>query len=161
MNKNSNLIGILSGTADATAIVSGSSKYPDIQGEVDFYGMKDSVLVVARVSGLPNDTQACKSRIFGFHIHEGTMCTGNKEDPFADAKTHYNPNNCPHPHHAGDMPNLFGNDGYAFLAFSTNRFKVDEIIGKAVIIHSKPDDFTTQPSGNSGEKIACGVIKRR
>lgn len=44
--------------------------------------------------------------------------------------------------------------------FLTDRFKVDDVIGRTVIIHDKPDDFTTQPSGNSGEKIACGIINR-
>ena len=73
--------------------------------------------------------------------------------------THYNPKDCPHPYHAGDMPPLFGNNGEAFMAFMTDRFTVEEIIGKTVIIHSNPDDFTTQPGGNSGEKIACGKIK--
>lgn len=80
------------------------------------------------------------------------------DDPFADAMSHYNPNDCEHPHHAGDLPPLFGNDGFALLLFLTSRFSVDEIIGKTVIIHDQPDDFTTQPSGNSGTKIACGVI---
>jgi Cu-Zn family superoxide dismutase len=58
------------------------------------------------------------------------------------------------------MPPLFGNQGYAFLMFLTDRFTAREIIGKTVIIHDKPDDFTTQPAGNSGNKIACGVIQR-
>jgi Cu-Zn family superoxide dismutase len=82
-------------------------------------------------------------------------------DPFPSSGTHYNPNNCPHPYHAGDMPPLFGANGYAFLTFVTSRFTVNEIIGKTIIIHSMPDDFTTNPSGNSGEKIACGVIVSR
>ena len=56
------------------------------------------------------------------------------------------------------MPPLFGADGYAFLAFVSSRFTVNEILGKTVIIHSGVDDFKTQPSGNAGEKIACGVI---
>lgn len=72
---------------------------------------------------------------------------------------HYNPDNCQHLYHAGDMPPLFGVDGSAVLLFLTNRFSVEEIIGRTVIIHARPDDFMTQPSGNSGEKIACGVIR--
>jgi Cu-Zn family superoxide dismutase len=44
------------------------------------------------------------------------------------------------------------------LSFLTNRFTLDEIIGRVIIIHDKPDDFTSQPSGNSGNKIACGKI---
>lgn len=81
------------------------------------------------------------------------------KDPFANAMAHYDPEGCPHPYHAGDMPPLFGNNGFAFSAFITDRFSIREIIDKTVIIHSAPDDFMTQPSGNSGAKIACGVIK--
>ena len=77
----------------------------------------------------------------------------------SDAKAHYNPDNCEHPYHAGDMPPIFGNNGYAFSIFLTNRFCTDEIIGKTVIIHLQPDDFHSQPSGDSGAKIACGEIR--
>ena len=77
----------------------------------------------------------------------------------SDAKAHYNPDNCEHPYHAGDMPPIFGNNGYAFSIFLTNRFWTDEIIGKTVIIHLQPDDFHSQPSGDSGAKIACGEIR--
>lgn len=57
------------------------------------------------------------------------------------------------------MPPLFGSSGYAYLAFFTNRFTVPEILGRTVVIHDIPDDFTTQPAGNAGMKIACGVIQ--
>ncbi|MCX7614928.1 MAG: superoxide dismutase family protein, partial [Clostridiales bacterium] len=67
---------------------------------------------------------------------------------------------CNHPGHAGDLPPLFGNYGHAFMAVFTGRVSVSEIIGRTVIIHASPDDFTTQPSGNSGKKIACGQIYR-
>lgn len=143
----------------AVATMRGSSKYPDINGMVRFYQTEYGVLVSAEISGLPAPDVQCKSPIFGFHIHSGSQCRGNESDPFADALSHYNPGDCPHPHHAGDMPPLFGNNGYAFQVFLTDRFSANEIVGKTVIIHSAPDDFTTQPSGNSGEKIACGQIK--
>lgn len=90
----------------------------------------------------------------------GTSCTGNSNDEFADAKTHYNPQNCPHPYHAGDLPPLIENNGYSYMSVFINKFTVKDIIGKVVIIHEMPDDFTTQPSGNSGTKIACGEIKK-
>lgn len=90
----------------------------------------------------------------------GTSCTGNLNDEFANAKTHYNPQNCPHPYHAGDLPPLIENNGYSYMSVFLNKFKVKDIIGKVIIIHDMPDDFTTQPSGNSGTKIACGEIKR-
>ena len=142
----------------ALATIKGSSAYPAIYGIVYFYKVRAGILVSIRLQGLPASDGACQKPIFAAHIHSGNSCTGNTEDPFADAMTHYNPDDCSHPYHAGDMPPIFGADGLGFSAFLTNRFSADEIIGKTVIIHSNPDDFTTQPSGNSGKKIACGVI---
>lgn len=143
----------------AIAIVRGSSEYPKINATVRFYQTRSGVLVYAEATGLINDNSECESHIFGFHIHQGNECSGNSDDPFANAKTHYDTKGCPHPAHAGDLPPLWGCDGKAVSVFLTNRFTVNEIIGKTVIIHSQPDDFTTQPSGNSGKKIACGVIR--
>lgn len=124
-----------------------------------FYELSDSVIVRAEVSGLPEDTGDCNNSIFAFHIHEGTSCNGTSNDSFANSGMHYNPGNCQHPYHVGDMPPLFNVNDSAVLLFLTNRFHVCEIIGRTVIIHAKPDDFTTQPSGNSGEKIACELIR--
>lgn len=145
--------------AVAAAQVRGSDKYPDIHGEVRFYPQADSVLVRAEITELPQNDSPCENPIFAFHIHGGQACTGTAADPFADAGMHLNPNDCPHPYHAGDMPPLFGVNGRALLIFATNRFRIPQIIGKTVIIHARPDDFVTQPSGNAGEKIACGVIE--
>lgn len=143
----------------AFAVIKGSEKYPDIKGKVMFFKVNSGIIVRAEILGLPKAIKPCGSPIFAFHIHNGTACTGNSKDPFADANGHYKPENCPHPYHAGDLPPLFSANGKAFLSVLTDRFTISEIIGKAIIIHSRPDDFTTQPAGNSGEKIACGVIK--
>ncbi len=156
---NLNLLKILGRKPNAIAVISGSLDYATIKGITHFYQTKSGVFVLTSISGLPGSNDICSQPIFAFHIHEGSSCSGNKDDYFANAMTHYNPHNCPHPYHAGDMPPLFGADGNAFSAFFTNRFRVKEIIGKTVIIHSLPDDFTTQPSGNAGQKIACGIIK--
>ena len=145
----------------ASAQIKGSNAFPDISGMVQLYQTKAGVILTAQVSGLPTPAGKCDSPVFAFHIHSGDSCTGNEADPFANALTHYNPNNCPHPYHAGDLPPLFGNNGFAFLAFLTDRFTVDEVVGKTIIIHSEPDDFTTQPAGNAGTKIACGKITAR
>lgn len=155
------LFPVLCGRPQALANVSGSESFPGIRGKVRFYQTDGGVIVWAEISGLPLGVQPCGERIFGFHIHQGTGCGGSgPEDPFPQAMAHYNPGDCPHPFHAGDLPPLFGNNGLAVSAFLTNRFFLDEIIGRAVIIHDRPDDFTTQPSGGSGTKIACGVIER-
>jgi len=145
---------------EAVAFIKGSKEYPQINGKVMFFQTKKGVLVVADITGLPSPIGRCANPVFAFHIHEGDSCTGNMSDPFAKAMKHYNPKDCTHPYHAGDLPPLFSNDGTAFSAFLTDRFTVKEVIGRTVIIHDKPDDFTTQPSGNSGDKIACGKIRR-
>ncbi len=142
----------------AFARINGSNEHPRIEGIVVFYKVKLGVLVSIQIKGLPISDDVCKKPVFAVHIHGGDSCTGNSADPFADAMTHYNPHDCEHPYHAGDLPPIFGANGFGFSAFLTNRFSAEEIIGKTVIIHSAPDDFTTQPSGNSGLKIGCGVI---
>lgn len=146
----------------AWAWVEGSEKYPNISGRVRFYQTALGVLTAAEFFGLPTGERACDSPIFGFHIHENGGCTGThaySTDPFSSVGMHYNPWGCPHPYHAGDLPPLFSANGYAFSVFLSDRFTVEEIIGRSVIVHSAPDDFTTQPSGNSGDKIACGEIR--
>lgn len=144
----------------AVAYISGSREYPRIQGVMNFYQMSFGVYVVYSFTGLPFEKDKCGNNILGLHIHEGQECRGNKDDPFANAGGHYNPNGCPHPQHAGDLPPVFVNDGYAFGAVFTHRFNVNELWGRTVIVHSKRDDFTSQPSGDSGVKIACGIIRR-
>lgn len=157
---NINLMALLRSRPQAVAEIKGNSAYPQISGKVYFYAIRSGTVVVSMISSLPTSEDKCKSPVFGFHIHNGTSCTGDNTDYFKDALAHYNPNECPHPYHSGDMPPLFGVKGTAFSAFLTDRFSVNEIIGKTVLIHSQPDDFTTQPSGNSGIKIACGQIRR-
>lgn len=144
----------------AWARVSGSEKYPELSGVVYFYQTNCGVLVMAEVEGLPDAADQNPGRFFAFHIHSGSQCSGTPADPFADTLGHYNPENMGHPEHAGDMPPLLADrGGRAFQVFLTDRFSACEIIHRTVVIHAKPDDFITQPSGNSGEKIACGQIE--
>lgn len=158
-NKQLDCFTLLTQKAHAISIIKGSGDYPNIKGTVYFFNTEYGVIVAAELSGLPTNRDKCRSPILAFHIHSGSSCTGDSKDQFADALTHYNPSGCDHPYHAGDMPPLFTADGYAFLAFLSTRFTLDEIIGKTVIIHDDIDDFTTQPSGNAGNKIACGTIE--
>lgn len=155
-----NLTSLLGTRPAAEALIHGSADYPTISGTLRLYQTDLGTLAAAEVHGLPDSDEPCAHPIFGFHIHSGTSCTGNADDPFADALAHYDTHSCPHPEHSGDLPPLFGNGGYALSVFLTDRFMVSDVIGKAVIIHSNPDDFTTQPSGNSGTKIACGIIEK-
>lgn len=150
---------IENGRPEAYAVIEGSSSYPGIYGNVLFYSIYGGTLLLADIMGLPASTGNCITDIFGFHIHEGDTCTGTTKDPFAAAGTHFNPQNCEHPQHAGDLPPLFGNHGYAWMMVFTDRFQPQEVVGRTVIIHDRPDDFTTQPAGNAGEKIACGRIE--
>lgn len=137
----------------ACALIKGSKKYPDIRGRIFFRQIPAGVLIKAEIFNLPNDRD-----IFAFHIHQGNKCSGNDDDPFSEADGHFNPDNSPHPYHKGDLPPLFASKGYARMSFLTERFRLNEVIGKTIIIHSGTDDFSSQPSGNSGEKIACGEI---
>lgn len=153
-------LAVLSGSVpESYAIVRGSQEYSSIRGVVRFFSIWDGTLVVADVQGLPFAKGTCQGRVFGFHVHEGNRCLGDAQNPFAQAKGHFNPDGCKHPEHAGDMPPLFGNEGYALMMFYTDRFFAEEVVGRTVIIHDMPDDFKTQPSGDSGMMIACGEIK--
>ncbi len=144
----------------ARTTLKGSARYPLITGNAYFYTTPHGVLTVVRVRGLPAPTASCTGRFFALHIHERGDCTGNAKDPFTRAGAHDNPSGCAHPDHAGDLPPLLGAGGYAFGAFVSDRFTVEQIIGKSLILHAGPDDFTAQPAGNAGERIACGIIVR-
>ena len=138
----------------AIAYISGGQRAPDLFGEVKFYQKHGSVLVVANVYNLP---QSSDSGFFALHIHEGDSCSGEK---FSNTGAHYNPSETLHPNHAGDLPPLMLCNGGAYMTVKTDRFCVEEIIGRTVVIHDGADDFKSQPSGNAGEKIACGLIRR-
>lgn len=140
------------------SVIHGGVKNPDINGIVTFDRTQRGVLITAEIYGLPSHLEYSGRGVFGFHIHDGEECPNEMGD---NSGSHLNPENYPHPYHSGDLPPLFSNGGYAYLKTVSNRFELSDIIGKTIIIHSGPDDFTTQPSGNSGEKIACGIIMQK
>lgn len=143
----------------AIARLQGSEQYPKLTGTVRFYQREDGVLVLAQLNGLPFSGKVCQRGVFAFHIHAGSSCAGNNSDPFADALVHFDTQDCPHPQHSGDLPPLFATlDGRAFQAVLTDRFFLRDVVGRTVIVHASLDDLHTQPSGNAGEKIACGRI---
>lgn len=149
----------LRGRSAARASIKGDAAHPKLHGTVSFFPYRNGTLVLAELWGLPYDPAPCAPSIYAIHIHAGGDCSGDRNAPFSGAGGHYNPRNCPHPAHAGDMPPLFGNRGYAFLSFYTERFTPSEVVGKTVIVHSQRDDFTTQPAGDAGARIGCGVIR--
>lgn len=140
------MFSFLNAMPDAHAKVSGNRNYPELEGDVYFYGVHGGTMVVADVRNLPEGNQ-----FHAFHIHEGGDCDNPGQ--------HYAGNQGQHPNHAGDMPPLLANDGNAFQVFYTSRFFPEDVVGKTVVIHEMRDDFKTQPSGDAGEMIACGEIE--
>jgi Cu-Zn family superoxide dismutase len=148
----------------AGAVIQGGPLAPQITGMVCFTDVPGGTMVSAEINGLPpylaaqNDESPIGPH--GFHIHEYGNCdVGDPADPFKAAGDHWNPYNQPHGNHAGDFPVLFSNSGYAWMCFFTDKFKPSDVIGKAVIIHQNPDDYRSQPAGNAGKRLACGVIQ--
>lgn len=137
---------------------------PGLNGMVWFTDAAGGVNVYVTVNGLPNYRPAGNGMPqvgpHGFHIHEYGDCSpGTAEDPFPGTGGHWNPTNQLHGNHAGDFPVLFSNRGQAVMWFFADKFKVQNIIGKSVVIHQSPDDYRTQPAGASGKKLGCGVIR--
>lgn len=143
-------------TAEATMK---SQKLKKLDGKVSFEARGDGVFMVANVSGLtPNSN-------LGFHIHEFGKCEG---PDYKSAGNHLNPYQHQHAgptdtrRHLGDLGNLVvDGQGRAVkeLLLSNDPKDLELINGKALIIHAKRDDLKTQPTGNSGDRIACGLIK--
>ena len=131
-------------------------------GTVTFQQTAGKVRVVADVSGL------VPGREHGFHIHEAGDCSSGDG---MSAKGHFNPHMKPHGHygsserHAGDLPALKADDkGNARIERDIDVITVAPgpagIVGRGVIVHADPDDYTTQPTGNAGARLACGIIQR-
>lgn len=132
-----------------------------LKGEVHFLPSgPSSVKVQVQVEGL-------KAGSHGFHLHEKGDCSA---PDFSSAGGHFNPNKSTHgsviqePRHAGDLGNLIANEKMVATAeFEVAGLSLSEgangILGKAVIIHENADDLKSQPAGNSGKRIACGIIQ--
>jgi Cu-Zn family superoxide dismutase len=144
-------------------------------GAAVFIPIEGGTHVEIEVQGLPEGDH-------GIHIHETGVCDPGGDEPFSSAGGHFNPTGAHHggpmignagatpeaeQSHAGDLGNItIGSDGSGGLTFDTNAFLVEEGApnslrdddGSAIVIHADPDDLTTDPSGNSGARLACGVI---
>ena len=131
-----------------------------VGGSVELVEQDGAVHIAAEVHGLEPGRH-------GFHIHEIGVC----ESPtYESAGSHFDPDGVEHGapnasvHHAGDLGNLeAGSDGVATLRIERTELTLDEsdrsALNRAVIVHARPDDLTSQPSGNAGDPVACGVIR--
>lgn len=137
----------------------GSADFPKLEGLIHAYWLDGALYLQAEFNGLPPD------RVFGFHVHEGIICgaSGEKE-PFKEAGGHMSL--CPegtwcgrHPYHAGDLPPIISDStGYAAMQVFLGKAQISDYSGKPIVIHYMPDDFNSQPAGNSGKRIACGIF---
>lgn len=128
-------------------------------GLVMFHGMGDHVMVHAHITGLKPNSE------HGFHLHEKGDCASADG---TSAGGHFNPGGAPHgpqdaAHHAGDMPALRADaNGVADAKFMLQGVTLNggpaDLSQRAVIVHAGPDDYKTQPTGNSGARLACGVV---
>lgn len=138
----------------ARAFLRGDATHPQLMGEALFSPFGRGSLVIVRLLGLP------APGFLGFHIHEKGDCSTGGDVSFAGAGGHYDPHGVSHPWHAGDLPPLLSlSDGTALMAVYTDRFQPADVIGRSVVVHGMPDDLHSQPAGNSGARIACGVIQ--
>jgi superoxide dismutase, Cu-Zn family len=129
-------------------------------GRVNFVQTGGKVTVSGSIRGLKPNTA------HGFHVHEKGDCSSGDG---MSAGGHFNPDAKPHgdpgtaAHHAGDFPSLTSDGaGVATFSFETTTIAVGsgtgDVVGKGLIVHSDPDDYMTQPTGNSGARLACAVI---
>ena len=136
-----------------------SSLRKNLKGTITIEDMKDEIKVTANLSGLkPNQK-------LGFHVHENGVCEG---PDYKSAGSHLNPYGQPHgdpngtTRHLGDMGNLESNaNGEAKKVILLPKTQTDDLnmlIGKAIIVHTKADDLKTQPTGDAGDRLACGLI---
>ena len=146
-------------TTSATANLQ-PTKGNKVWGTITFTQKGDKVLVVANVNGL-------KPGMHGFHIHEKGDCSAADG---MSAGGHFNPAGKPHgapdsaEHHGGDLGNLTADkSGNATLSIEVDGITLDQsansIVGKGVIVHANPDDLISQPAGNAGPRVACGVVR--
>ncbi|MEO7241540.1 MAG: superoxide dismutase family protein [Variovorax sp.] len=131
-------------------------------GKIAFSAVSDGVRMVGMVRGLAPNSE------HGFHIHEKGDCS-NKADA---AGGHFDPTHTSHgeinapTHHTGDLPSLIA-DGTGTASVdavlqdvSLGSGDANDIMGRALILHRDRDDYISQPSGNSGPRIGCGVISK-
>jgi Cu-Zn family superoxide dismutase len=149
------------GGAKATAQLQ-PTKGNTASGTVTFTQAGSKVLAEVKVSGLSPGAE------HGFHIHEKGDCSSGDG---MSTGGHFNPLSKPHAHfsttdrHAGDMPALKADaSGNSSVTVELDVITVTDgptgVVGRGLIVHAQPDDYKTQPTGNAGARIACGVIQK-
>ena len=138
----------------AVANIEGDISSPNLKGIAYFKPFKDGTMVEVEVSGLPGYKNY---ELFPIHVHDGENCNISKDGSFDNVLAHYNPTGEEHPYHAGDLPVLFSNNGYAYFKFYTTRFKAYEVENKLIIIHEAVKNENTTIFGR---KIGCGLIRK-
>lgn len=129
-------------------------------GNVTFTQQGDKVLVSGEITGLKPNAE------HGFHVHDKGDCSSGDG---MSTGGHFNPMGAAHGghhqavHHVGDLPSLKADaSGTARLRFESTSIAVGtgvaNIVGRGLIVHRDPDDFSTQPTGNAGPRLACAVI---
>ena len=152
----------MGGGAPGAASQLSATKGNTASGSVTITQRGDKVVIAASLSGLKPNAE------HGIHVHEKGDCSSGDG---VSAGGHFNPRAKAHAHygsgerHAGDMPNIKTDaGGNARYSFETDLFTIADgpasVVGKAVVIHRDPDDYKSQPAGNSGPRIACGVVQR-
>jgi Cu-Zn family superoxide dismutase len=141
------------GTASAHAVLASASGS----------AVTGTVAVTATPGGVHLDVKAAglAPGVHGFHVHEVGDCSAPDA---SSAKGHFNPGAKPHGSHAGDLSDLTADaTGSAHLSVDIPGLTLGDgptsILGRAFVIHADPDDHKSQPAGNSGKRVACGVIK--
>ena len=154
-----NALTIANGNPYSVAYIKGNDENKSLKGTVEFFPWSTGSIIKLEIIGLPSDS---KNNFFGFHIHQNGECKIEEGKPdFEIAGKHFDDDKNTHPNHTGDLPLIYSNNGYSFMLYYTNRFTPEMVVSKSVIIHEMKDDLKTDPSGNSGKRIACGVINRR
>ena len=143
------------GKSYSNAVIKGDNDNPGIIGEVEFIPWSKGSIIKLEIMGLPKENN--ENNFFAFHIHKIANCNNDKKN-FPNTGEHYTKFDEKHPNHTGDLPMIYSNNGYSFMIYYTSRFTPQDVVGKAIVIHKNMDDMETQPSGNSGVKIACGEI---
>lgn len=143
-----------------TVTLHGASTDTDFTGTVTITPEGSGVRIVADVSGVDTDG------LHGIHVHENGLCDheGEGGKHFTSAGGHLNPAGVEHacpptdPRHAGDLGNIEVTGGTGHLELTATNLTFEQISGKALILHAGDDDCKTQPTGDAGDRLACGVV---